>query len=167
MTSIRRRIMMKDPSQAIDQWIAEGHPFGQLGNGVIFCSSEKDVNLYMRIIETGTFPPYDRVRAFNGSVSYRTGSLAKLDVMPIRSTQDVSHLAPKRWPFMVFHNPAAWPDRTPIRLLLPYLSPAIGAHTTLVSVGTELASLPDMNGPDTPKPKEIDWMAITRAISNG
>jgi hypothetical protein len=164
MNSTRRRIVLKDPATAVDKWVAEGHAFGALGSGVIFCCCEKD----MRIVEgAGTFPAFTRTRTFSGAVSYLTGSRAKLEIIPIRSLQDAAHLGSQRWPFMAFHNALQWPDRTPIRLLLPHLSPTIGARTTLISVGTELGSLLDDKDKADEKPKEIDWMAITRAISNG
>jgi hypothetical protein len=160
--------MVKDPAHAVEKWVLEGNAFGQFGNGVIFCSTEKDVNLYMRLVENAAaFPAYIRTRTFSGAVSYAIGSGAKLDIIPIRGVPDASHLGSERWQFMVFHNPTLWSDRTPIRLLLPRLAPAIGARTTLVSVGTELASLLGTDPKPEEKPKEIDWMAITRAISNG
>lgn len=168
MSLLRRRIMMKDPATAVDRWVSDGHALGPLGGGVIFCCCEKDVNLYMRIVENaGTFPAFTRTRTFSGAVSYLTGSTAKLEIIPIRSSQDAAQLGAERWPFMVFHNATLWPDRSPVRLLLPRLSPTIGARTTLISVGTELAGLTPPDAPEKPEPKEIDWMAITRAISNG
>lgn len=168
MNSIRRRVMVKDPAMAVERWVLDGDSLGKFGNGIIFCSNAKDVNLYMRIVENGgIFPSNTRTRTFSGSVSYLTHSKAKLDIMPIRSLQDAAQLGMETWPFMAFHNPTLWPDRTPIRLLLPHLSPAIGKRTILVSVGTDLVSAEGTDQQPEPKPKEIDWMAITRAISNG
>jgi hypothetical protein len=168
MSLLRRRIVIKDPALAVEKWVQDNHSVGPFGNGVIFCFCEKDVNLYMRIVENGgIFPAHTRSRTFTGAVSYLTRSKAKLDVMPIRSLQDAAQLGTEHWPFMVFHNATLWPDRAPIRLLLPRLSPSIGNRTTLVSVGTDLVSNEDAEPQPEAEPKEIDWMAITRAISNG
>jgi hypothetical protein len=169
ISGIRRRVMVKDPAMAVEKWVVDCNSLGQFGNGIILCSNGKDVSLYMRIVENGgIFPTHSRLRTFSGAVSYHTGSRAKLDIMPIRTLQDAGQLGTESWPFMVFHNPTLWPDRTPIRLLLPHLSPAIGKRTTLITVGTDLAlaPTPDDKQPED-RPKEIDWMAITRAISNG
>lgn len=168
MSILRRRIVVKDPVMAVEKWVQDAHSLGQLGNGVVFCSNEKDVNLYMRIVEDGGFfPTFVRTRTFNGPVSYSTDIMARLDIMQICNSQDTVHLGSRSWPFMVFHNAALWPDRTPIRLLLPRLTPTTGARTTLISVGTDLVSAEDEDQQHDPKQKEIDWLAITRAISNG
>ena len=168
MSILRRRIVIKDPALAVEKWVMDGHSLGQFGNGIIFCSNAKDVSLYMRIVENGgIFPAFIRTRTFSGAVSYATGSMAKLDIMPIRSSQDTVQLGSQSWPFMVFHNPTLWPDRTPVRLLLPRLVPAMGKRTTLVSVGTDMVSGEGAEPQPEAKQKEIDWMAITRAISNG
>lgn len=171
MSGIRRRFMLSDPVLAVRRWALEAIAYRQFGNGVVFCSNSKDVNLYMRIAEGGgAIPPFIRTRTFGESVSYHTDVGATLGIMPIRSLQDASCLGTQRWPFMVFHNPGLWQDRTPVRLLLPHLSPTVGARTTLVSVGSALAGIvapPDGEEQKAEAPKDIDWMAITRAISNG
>jgi hypothetical protein len=167
MNSTRRRFVLSDPDLAVRRWSLEAFAYKQFGNGVIFCSNAKDVNLYMRIVEGGTIPPFTRTRTFGDAISYHADVGATLDIMPIRSLQDASSLGTRRWPFMVFHNPSLWQDRTPVRLLLPHLAPAVGVRTTLISVGSALASSTDRAEPPSEKPKEIDWMAITRAISNG
>ena len=166
-TASQRRMMLSDPAAAVQHWAAEAQTYGKYGNGVVFCQSEKDANLYMRIIETGSLiPPFNRTRSFSGAVEYTTlDDHASLMIRPISGSKDVPSIMGRRWPFMVFHNPALWSDRSPIRLLLPHLVPEICGRTTLISVGTNMTS----DAPTAPETKaarkEIDYAAITRAMS--
>lgn len=161
--SSHKRVMLSDPEAALRLWGAEATTYGSDANGVVFCSSHKDADRYLRLTERdGVLPSYRRTRFTGGACHFDLPSGARLSLHPILRLEEVNAIAAQHWPFMVFHNPASWQDRSLIKMLLPRLMSSSG-RTCLVSVGTSLAE----TAAQPEKPKGPDFSAITRALSRG
>ncbi len=163
ISSSHKRVMLSDPEAAIRLWVGKTISHGSNDNGVVFCSSHKDTDNYLRLTEKdGVLPPHQRTRTIGGISHFDLRNGARLSLYPILRLEEVAAIAAHHWAFMVFHNPAGWPDRSLIKMLLPRLMSSSG-RTCLVSVGTSLAETTDQ--PE--KPKGPDFSAITRAFSRG
>ena len=161
--SSHKRVMLSDPEAALRLWGAEATTYGSDANGVVFCSSHKDADRYLRLTEKGRCAAeLPENPAYRWRLSLRPAQ--RRPAFPTRSSvwRRLTPSPAQHWPFMVFHNPASWQDRSLIKMLLPRLMSSSG-RTCLVWVLTSLAE----TAAQPEKPKGPDFSAITRALSRG
>lgn len=148
---------------ALRLWVNETVVCGSHGSGAVFCSTEKRRDNYL-LCTSSVLPVCDRIPG--SPVIFRLSSGADLSVHLIRNLQDAADVV-ENWPFIIIDDPVMWFDPRLLRFLTSRLKPRLGTRTTLVTVGSplDLASVPVEQFDDVSTVKDIDYSAITRALS--
>lgn len=149
--------LLQTPEDAVRSWLAAHKLHGPRFQGVIFTTSHKNADPYLRAAERHLPPWTKRHRNFSGPVAYELdGSDLYVEVLD-RHNDGLRHAAPKL--FICLDNPAGWPNTQLTATLVHRLSSA-GTH--VVAVGSRIV----LDACDPAPQSAIDYFAITRSVSN-
>lgn len=150
--------LLQTPADAILSWLGGIVQHGPNYQGIIFCTSGKDADCYLRAAEKVLPSMARRYRNFTGPVAYAcNGSDLFLEVLRHPEVDHLSYGATRK--FICFDNPAGWSYHSAIISLTKRLS-LPSSH--IVAVGSHIVWEPPAN-PPTPV---IDYSAITKAVSD-
>jgi hypothetical protein len=144
--------LLQTPADAILSWLGGVSQRGPGFHGIIFTTSDRDADTYLRAAERVMPSGAVRHRNFHGPVIYQVDDSDLY--LEILRDPFCHHAYGTIRKFVCFDNPAAWSDGHRIETLLKRLAPP-GCH--IVAVGSRLT----MPSPPETKPP-IDFFAINR-----